>query len=204
MPHRTCDPDPDPDHPGAGLRHVRSGRAHQLSAKRPKTGGAINRQNQLPPPLQAAPLRNRTGDQAILPGHIANPRAGQQALRSRPRFDLIRPPPPSCRPIQNPDARNSLATGNLHPVLILVPIANLRPTQLHRGMPELPQDRNHRPDPPLAKQCGADCHVVGEAKPLATGQRAKLGPPLKRLFGRMAASLPDFHCSDAMRATGIT
>ena len=93
---------------------------HRLHHEWHKSGRAIGRQDQLPLPGKATPPRNIPSDQAILLGQVANAHIGHPTLGPNPRRDLLRPTPPSYRPIQNLDARNSVPNGNLLPVLILV------------------------------------------------------------------------------------
>ena len=133
------------DHYNIRLRRDRIGRSHWLHHKRHEHWHPVARQDQLPLPGKAAPLRKMPRDQPVLLRHIINPRPRHQALSHNPSLDLIRPPTPPRRTVQNLDARNSPTTGNLHPVLNLV---------LHSKPPANSVAGRHAPNPANPKPRG--------------------------------------------------
>ena len=65
----------------------------------PQLGDQVIRMRWLPG--KATPLRNMPSDQAILLGHLTNPRPWRQALGHNPRLHFVRPTSPPRWPIQN-------------------------------------------------------------------------------------------------------
>lgn len=125
MQHRTGDL--DLDHPGLHHRSNRRGRGSRLHRQRHESGPIRAGQDQLAPdaPTRAIAKDAARSTHASTPHrrlrrHITDPSARQTALGHNPGLHIVRPTPPTRRPIQNPDPQHSPTTANLHSMLNLV------------------------------------------------------------------------------------
>lgn len=134
MQHRPGDL--DPDHPGIRLRRDRIGRHHWLHHKRHEHWHPVARQDQLPLPGKAAPLRKMPRDQPIFIGHVTTaPRTELLAtIRALTSSGHRRRP---VGPSKTTMRETPLRLGTSIRCSIWCSTANLPQTQLQGGMPEI-------------------------------------------------------------------